>query len=44
MKDDYIRIRLSSQDKELIKTQAEKAGLTMSEYLIRLVIKDSMNK
>lgn len=37
MKDEYIRIRMSEQDKERIKKGAEREGMTMSEYILTLV-------
>lgn len=36
-----ITIRLSEADRELIRKQAAEAGLSVTDYLIRLVIKDS---
>lgn len=37
MKNDYIRIRLSKRDKELIRKAAKLKQMTMSEYIIHLV-------
>lgn len=44
MKNDYIRIRMSTQDKEAIKKNAEADGLTISEYIMRLVVVDSAKR
>ena len=40
MKDDYIRIRMRTEDKEAIKARAEQLNMSISEYIMRLVIKD----
>lgn len=40
-KSEYIRIRLSEIDKELIRAAAEKNQMSMSEYIVWLVRKDS---
>lgn len=41
MKDTYIRIRISERDKELIRKAAEELQMSMSEYLIYLVRRES---
>lgn len=41
MKDEYIRIRLSSKDKELIRDRAEQEQMSMSEYIVNLVRRDA---
>ncbi|MCY3035538.1 MULTISPECIES: plasmid mobilization protein [Aerococcus] len=35
-----LKINLSSEEKELIKTQAEKHGISMTDYIMNLVRKD----
>jgi hypothetical protein len=35
--DDYIRVRLSSEEKERWFQEAEKRGLTLSEYIRRVM-------
>lgn len=40
MKDNYLRIRLSERDKNVIKSRSEALQMSMSEYLIYLVRKD----
>ena len=40
MKDAYIRIRCSEQDKLVIQAMAEQSGMNMSEYLLSLVNND----
>ncbi len=40
MKESYIRIRCSEQDKAMIMAMAEQGGMSMSEYLLDLVNDD----
>ncbi len=44
MKTDYIRVRMSDKDKELIKSGAEARGMTMSEYILYLVRREADKK
>lgn len=44
MKTDYIRIRVSELDKEMIKKNSEKNQMSMSEYLINLARRDNEAK
>lgn len=37
MKDTYIRIRLSERDKDLIRQQADKVSMNMSEYIVNSI-------
>lgn len=41
MKTNYIRIRVSELDKEMIKKNSEKKQMSMSEYLIYLARLDN---
>ena len=44
MKDDYIRIRLSSLDKEKLRKLAEKNQMNMSEYIVEIIRRESEKK
>jgi len=37
-KNDAIRIHCSSEDKEKIRKQSEKAGLTLQEYILKVLL------
>ena len=41
MKDNYIRIRCSEGEKALIKSGAVNNNLSMSQYILTLVVKDT---
>lgn len=41
MKDNYIRIRCSEGEKALIKSGAANNNLSMSQYILTLVVKDT---
>lgn len=41
MKDTYIRVRLSERDKELIRKAADEMQMSMSEYIIYLIRRES---
>lgn len=41
MKTEYIRIRISELDKEMIRKNSEKNQMSMSEYLINLARRDN---
>lgn len=39
-KDDYIRIRLSAEDKKKIKEYTDKKHMSLSDYIMRLIVVD----
>lgn len=39
-KDNYLQIRLSSKDKLIIKNNAKKMGMTVTEYIMYLINKE----
>lgn len=41
MKNQNVMIRVTETDKELIKKRAEENGLSISEYMMRLVLLDA---
>ena len=41
MKNTYVQIRISDKDKESLKAQAEAMQMTMSEYIVYLIRKNS---
>lgn len=43
-KSDYIRIRLSTDEKARIKERAEDLKMSMSEYILHLIRKDIVPK
>lgn len=42
-KDCYIRIRLSEEEKSLLKKLSELNHMTMTQYIIQLILKDNEN-
>lgn len=44
MKDTTFKIRISTDDKEAIRKAAEKAGMTMTEYVMSKVLGEKENE